>query len=201
MRSSRVSADRLRNAALFALAAFALHQLRYLLAAAAGAGEGATGNGHGYLGAALLLLISISLIVVVKSLVAASSGSVAPPLRLELDRTRKWLSRSLALFAVFAAQELVEATLTVGRSPGLAAVVGHGGWIALPLSLLLGGLLTLALHGLSVVERKVALYSRRTRERPPLVVGRARRAAAPPLAGRALAFGLARRPPPHLLTH
>jgi len=46
-----------------------------------------------------------------------------------------------ALLAVYAGQELLEGELALGHARGLTGVLGSGGWIAVPLSLLFGAAL------------------------------------------------------------
>jgi hypothetical protein len=97
---------------------------------------------------------------------------------------------------VFALQESVEGLLSSGHPHALGAVLGEGGWVALPLSAGFGIVLTLVIDALAVVELRVAQRPARVVPRAPGVVGRAFRSRLVPLTCRALAFGFARRPPP-----
>ena len=69
---------------------------------------------------------------------------------------RVWLLASAALFAIFAGQELLEGLFAGGHAAGVAAVLGGGGWWALPAALAVGGLLALALRARAVVEEALA---------------------------------------------
>ena len=76
--------------------------------------------------------------------VASSGGS---GLRLR----RLWPLASAGLLAIFTAQELVEGLRNGGHPAGVHGVVGHGGWIAVPLAIVLAGLVA----GAAVVARRV----------------------------------------------
>lgn len=163
-----------RTSALIALGALAVHQLRYL------AGGDATSQGHSYLGVLLPLLIVLAASSVVGATVAAvSTGS-------RTGRSASWASCAVALMVIFGAQETAE---------GLAPFA-HGGWIAVPLAIAVGRVISLCLALFRSVERRLVAVRARRVARAPAVVGRARLGCAPPLAGEPLAFGLARRPPP-----
>jgi hypothetical protein len=115
---------------------------------------------------------------------------------------RRALVYALALFAVFSAQELTEGALSAGHPDGLTGVFGQGGWLAVPLALLLGGLAALVAHLLDDVEEELGTAT--PLEKLPLasppsggsLLATARTLT--PLAARTLSFGLARRPPPPL---
>ena len=155
-----------------ALGAFAVHQLRYF---AAGAAEP---PGHAYLGVVLPFLV----------LFAASSALGATAVVLLTGSTARrsagWAFCTAALVLIFGVQETAE---------GLAPF-GHGGWIAVPIAIVVGRIMSLLLAMFESVERRLA--SARTMPRAPAVLGRPRRGHARPLACSPLAFGLARRPPP-----
>jgi hypothetical protein len=103
-----------------------------------------------------------------------------------------------ALLAIYVGQELLEGVIAVGRPAGPAALLAGGGWIALPLALVIGAIAALLAHVLERVERVFAVIhaERPPRTRAPAVRGRALRARAISLLSAPLAFGLARRPPP-----
>jgi hypothetical protein len=66
-----------------------------------------------------------------------------------------WPVLSLLLVAIFASQELAETLLTRGDEHGHAVrelVLGHGLWIAAPVSLVVGAVLALALRGAAAVD-------------------------------------------------
>jgi hypothetical protein len=148
-----------------AVAAFALHELRYVLAPAQ---EVAT-SGHAYVPLVACLVVL---------LFAIAAGELALGLaRARDDGTAEaeprafqaiWVVASAGLVAIFAAQELTEAALAGG--PVTDPFAGGGLW-ALPLALLLGGLVawTLRWAGGAVLT---AARRRRRLPRRPGVAGR-----------------------------
>jgi hypothetical protein len=143
----------LRGAALMPAAALGVHQLRYELAFGADAPRALAQQGHAYLSSLtpwIVLLAGLAL--------GASLGSLAQrwargpeaqdagALSRRAAGVRVWLLASAALFAIFAGQELMEGLLAGGHAAGVAAVLGGGGWWALPAALAVGGLLALVLH-------------------------------------------------------
>jgi hypothetical protein len=184
-------AHNVRLAAILAVGAFALHQLRYLIALGV---TSPAEQGHGYV---IDLLPPIAVLVLAAALATLIRGTEgAAPTRAPL--MRRIAVFSLALFAIYAGQESLEGMMAAGHPAGLAAVFASGGWLALPLALIIGALAALLARALEVVERVIAVsHARRTgRSRPPVVRGRALPARALRLASSPLAFGLARRPPP-----
>jgi hypothetical protein len=185
-----------RIAAVLALGALGLHELRYLVAFGGQAGEELARAGHDYLAliAPALLALSLSFgaaAILMPALLGEGPGRRAP-------FAARWLALSAAMVVVFCAQELAEGALAPGHAAGLAGVFGSGGWLALPLALALGAPGAVLLGGLrragELVARALA---------PPLPGAPAAPPAGPsadpgllPLAALALAFGFARRPPP-----
>lgn len=197
----RAHGDRLvvaRSAALLALGALAVHQLRYLVAFGAGSGEALHREGHGYLLQALPVLVALASATLLATLVMGARERLNRRAAPRPPTPIAGVLYGLALLAIFGAQELAEGALAAGHPAGLEALVGSGAWVAAPLALGLG-------FAAALVERllrrtEVALAARLDRsERPPLApepaapVRSVRRAA---LAELTLAFGLARRPPP-----
>jgi hypothetical protein len=125
--------ETLRTAALVAAGWWAVHQLRYLLAYGGGAGDALQRQGHGYLGSVTPLL-GLLLVLVVGRLVVratfASAGRSVRPQRVAV----LWPLCSVAIFALYSVQETTEGILSAGHPVGLAAIFGHGGWIAVPLA-------------------------------------------------------------------
>jgi hypothetical protein len=181
---------------LLPLAAFAVHQIRYLLGYGHEIGDALTAQGHSYLSVALPVLVAIAGSAVGTVLIGASLGSSAQRRR-RPSVLRCWLACAFALTAIFSVQELVEGALVAGHPAGLEAIFAHGGWIGLPAAAAIGGALTLALAGLAAAEglmakaRPLAFRLRPPRALMPGNLRRVRRLASDPLV-----FGLARRPPP-----
>jgi hypothetical protein len=156
-------------AALMAAAVLTVHQLRYELAYGSRAGPELAAQGHAYLGS-LAPLVAMGLAAAAGLfLVDLTRGGVAghrlsPTLNLPL----LWAAASLALLAIYSSQELAEGFLSSGHPGGLVGVFGHGGLIAVPLSLLLGAVVAICLRGAEAVFTWVASRARvrRPRRRP-----------------------------------
>jgi hypothetical protein len=129
--------DTLRTAALVALAWWAVHQLRYLIAYGGGAGDALNHQGHAYLGPVAPVLGVLLVVVLARALVCAAA---APPGR--SPRAQRlavlWPACSGAIAALYAAQEAMEGVLAAGHPAGVEAIFGHGGWVALPLAVAAG---------------------------------------------------------------
>jgi hypothetical protein len=188
-----------RVAAVLALGGLALHELRYMLGYGGEADAALAHQGHGYMEPLVPTLIALCVALIAAALLAPLLGWTAP------SRGGGALRRAPlyagVLLGVFWAQELAEAALTAAHPGALEALVGHGGWIAIPLAALLGPAAAAATRGLDRVERRLARgRPRALAQRAPLELGsRGAGVATPPLAALALAFGLARRPPPSAL--
>lgn len=63
---------------------------------------------------------------------------------------------------IYCGQELLEGFLAAGHPAGLAGILGHGGWIAAPVAVSVGGALAAALR---LADTAVALTERRSRSR------------------------------------
>lgn len=186
------TAHRVRLAALLAVGAFALHQLRYLIAL--GGSSERLSQAHGYMSDLLAPIAVLILAAVVATLIRGTEG--AAPARAPLARRIAIFTG--ALLAIFVGQESLEALVAMGHPAGPAALLADGGWIALPLALAFGALSALLARLLEGVERVIAFaHTRRPRRsRPPAARGRALPARTLRLSSSPLAFGLARRPPP-----
>jgi hypothetical protein len=162
----------LRGAALMPAAALAVHQLRYRLAFGARAPHELAAQGHAYLTTAapcIVLLAALAIGATLGRLAqrwaagAAASAGRSP----RGTGVRVWLLASLALIAIFTAQELLEGLLASGHPGGLAGAFGAGGWWALPLALLAGAVLALALRAERAAERALAAAHAVVRLRAP----------------------------------
>jgi hypothetical protein len=185
----------LRSAALIALAAFGVHQLRYLLAYGSAAHEELARQGHAYLSQALPVLVSFAVAALAAGLLRVAVGAGARSAIAEPRLRSAFYAASI--FLVFSTQESAEGLLSSGHASGLGAVFAAGGWAALPLSALFGCLCAVLDGGLarleSVVARRRAPLARR---RPPRPEAAPASLALVPRASLPLAFGIARRPPP-----
>jgi hypothetical protein len=191
-----------RAASLLSLAALVVHELRYLLAYGDRAEEALASQGHAYLSDLGGALVTLTLATLLATLLA---GALAPAARRPDQPAGRAFRRTavlyaLALVAIFCAQELTEGAVAAGHPAGLAAVLAHGGWMALPLAWAAGALCSLACLALQGVERTLARGAprRRAPRRPPASAEPHIAPARVPLASLNLAFGFARRPPPLL---
>ena len=186
------------SAALLALGALALHQLRYLLAYGGHAGAELERQGHSYLEFAAPLLIACAVALVMASVVVPALLRLAPTLARDVCGTERAAGYAAALLTVYFAQELSEGLLAGGHPAGLAGVLGGGGWLALPLAMALGAAASIARSWLYRAERRLSTalgqqpLPRAPRRIPTPTLAPVR----PALSSLGLRFGLARRPPP-----
>jgi hypothetical protein len=189
-----------RATALVTLGALAVHQLRYAIAFGGNAGHALATEGHGYLADVLPPLVAVSVAAVAAATVRrALTGRTAA----SIPVWRRAALYAAALVTVFACQELIEGALAAGHPTGVAAVLGDGAWVAIPLALAIGVAAALVSSLLDRAEERIQAFARSA----PLV-RRARSAPSPaiailraPLASLTLAFGFARRPPPLVRIH
>jgi hypothetical protein len=156
--------SRFRAFAVLTGAALALHQLRYLLAYG-GQSEKQLGlQAHAYL--ALIFPLAVVLVAVavlafgVSMLRAhrAMRGEPGLPTGLAL-----WARSSCILLGVYGLQEWLEGELGHGHPSGIGAIVGRGGWWAVPLAIALGALVAWLLKGAASAIELVANRSRTPR--------------------------------------
>jgi hypothetical protein len=142
------------------LCALAVHQLRYYLAFGPQSSARLARDGHAYLGVAEPLVLFVATVgagAFIGRLARAwqLGGAAGPAARPALRRI--WALTAVALVAIYCGQELFEGAVFAGHPAGLAGVVGHGGWIALPLAVGIAGALAALLR---VGEALVALAGR-----------------------------------------
>ncbi len=132
----------LRVTTLLSLGAGCVHELRYLLAYGGDAGRVMDHEGHAYLSVGTPLLGVLVAAALAQLIIRAlgATGSHRPgiaPLR------SLWAAVSAALMLIYSVQELGEGWIAAAHPAGLTGVVGNGGWIALPLTIVVGGLISL----------------------------------------------------------
>jgi hypothetical protein len=162
------------RAAVVPMAAFAVHQLRYLLAFGTGASAELQRQGHSYLHSVapwLVLGLGLAAGAFLSSLGRALSGQTTLP-RYGVSLLGLWLICSVCLIAIYASQELLEGLLVTGHPAGLPGVFGYGGWWAIPAALCVGLVLAALLHGARWLLHEVA--SRRAGVMPTPTGRRAR---------------------------
>jgi len=129
--------------------ALAVHELRFALAG--GAREISAHHGHGYL--ALLEPLTALLTALVLAHLLVRSASQRPTASLAAVRVRRlWPAASLALLAIHASQELLEAALASRPAGELPGVLASGGWVAIPLALAFGAFVAFGLRAARRVE-------------------------------------------------
>ena len=149
---------RLAPVALLPLAAFAVHQLRYMLAFGWNDGAELRMTGHSYLHSVvpwLVLLLALVAGGFLRAIGRALAGQRTLP-RYAVSLTGLWLLCSIALVAIFACQELLEGLFATGHPAGLAGIFGYGGWWAVPAALCVGLVLACVFHGALWVLDEVA---------------------------------------------
>lgn len=196
MSAATSKARGLRQVGLFALGAVAVHQARYGLAIAAGAHETGAAHRHGYLGVLIPAIVGATVAAVCVSLIGAAVSRRLSRARPPDGATERAALYALGLLAVYLCQELAEGLLASGPSGLADAIVGVGGWLVVPLAMVFGAAAALLGGALDRVEARLAGASPPDRPRAPRALGRPRTVTISPLSLRALAFGIARRPPP-----
>jgi hypothetical protein len=169
----------LAHAALLPAAAFAVHQLRYLLAFGGHAGVELQRTGHSYLNSLvpwIVLLLALVAGGFLRALGRAFAGHTSVP-RYTVSLAGMWLACTGCLVAIFCCQEFLEGLFATGHPAGLVGIFGYGGWWAIPAAACVGLVLAAWLHGARWVLQEVA--RRRARGQaawigPALVVPRPR---------------------------
>jgi hypothetical protein len=130
----------LSRGALLVGGAYAVHQLRFLLAYGHDAGRVFGEPGHRYLPFAAAATAVLLLLATLRFAQAVARPSHPQPRRVALRRL--WTENAVALVAIYVGQEGLEGAFTPGHP-----VWEHGGWIVLPLAVLFGGLIAVLLVG------------------------------------------------------
>lgn len=174
---------RLAPAALLPPAAFAVHQLRYLLAYGGNTGRELLSTGHSYLHSVVPWIVLLVALVAGGFLRSLGRGLGGRGTRSgqTISFTGLWLACAACLVVIFAGQEFLEGLFATGHPSGLTGIVGYGGWWAIPVSLCIGLVLAACLYGArwaidGVIRRYGARPPRRRRRlapsrRPILVLG------------------------------
>jgi uncharacterized membrane protein YidH (DUF202 family) len=156
---------RFRTAGALAACAYAVHSLRYTLAYGSHAGTELHRQGHAYLAGAPVLLTGLLALGAGELVRAAARGERAAETRPSL--ARMWVLGAVALMAIFGIQESLEGLLATGHPAGLAAVLGGGGWLAVPLAVAFGLLVAVLDRGARAVLSGTAARLRLAAPRPP----------------------------------
>jgi hypothetical protein len=159
----RSTDPRLRGALLMPVCALGVHQLRYYLAFGAHAQARLAHDGHAYLSNVepfALLAVALALGGFVGRLARGRQRrEPATPDRPRMFRV--WLLCALALLTIYCGQELFEGAFAAGHPAGIAGILGHGGWIAVPIALAVGGVLAATLR---LAETLISFAASRRRD-------------------------------------
>jgi len=142
-----LSVPALRAATALLAGSLAVHELRYALAF--GPDAELAHHGHGYLAHVTAVVGVLSALVLGRALVAVASGQARAP---RMGLRRLWIISSAALLAVHCGQELLEGVFAAGHPSGATGVFGHGGVLAVPLSLAVGGAIALVVRVARAME-------------------------------------------------
>lgn len=165
----------LRRAALLPPAAFAVHQLRYLLAYGGGASAELRETGHSYLHSIVPWLVAVIALTVGGFLVCLGRAFTrhTNTRQFTLSFGGLWVACSAALIGIFVCQELMEGLFATGHPGGLVGVFGFGGGWSVPASACIGLVLAAILHGARWAVERIAHcradrpVARRTDQRSP----------------------------------
>jgi hypothetical protein len=159
LRADRRGAVRaVARAAMVPAAAFAVHQLRYLLAYGGAAGVELQRQGHSYLHSLvpwIVLLFGLAVGGFLTALGRAMSGHRSLP-RYSFSLVGLWLTCSACLLVIYVSQEFLEGLFATGHPAGLAGIFGYGGWWSVPAALCVGLVLAALFHGARWVLAEVA---------------------------------------------
>jgi hypothetical protein len=150
------------RAGLVPVAAFAVHQLRYLLAYGSGAGAELADTGHSYLHSVvpwIMLLVGVSVGAFLWSLGRAAAGRRSPS-RKGLSFLALWLVCAVCLLAIYCTQEFLEGLLATGHPTGIEGIFGFGGLWAIPSAVGVGLVLATILHGAQWTLEQVSRLNR-----------------------------------------
>lgn len=122
------------RAGMIPVAAFAVHQLRFLLAFGSGAGAELKVTGHSYLHSVvpwIVLLIGLSVGAFLRSLGRATTGRRSAA-RHGQTFTVLWLVCAACLLAIYCTQETLEGLFATGHPTGIEGIFGFGGLWSIP---------------------------------------------------------------------
>jgi hypothetical protein len=138
-------------------AALVVHQARYTLAYGTRANSELAAQGHSYLHSVVpwtIFALAVAAMSLLRRLAhAARTGDAGRFARTPFLTT--WAATTGGLIAIYAVQETLEGFVVSGHPGGVAGVVGHGGWWAVPVS----ALVALGVVALMRVARAAVRYA------------------------------------------
>jgi len=156
------------SVAVMPAAAFAVHQLRFLLAFGGHAGLVLERQGHAYLQSLapwVMLLVAAAGGVFLRALGSALKGEYSAP-RYAASFAALWLACAGSLLAIYASQEFLEGLFATGHPAGLIGIFGYGGWWSIPAALAVGLVVAAGFHSARWILREITELSLRNVARP-----------------------------------
>jgi hypothetical protein len=150
------------------VAAFAVHQLRFVLAFGSGAGAELKETGHSYLHSVvpwIMLLVGLSVGGFLWSLGQSAAGRRSASRR-GFSFLNLWLVCASCLLAIYCTQEFLEGLLATGHPTGIEGIFGFGGLWAIPSAIGVGLVLATLMHGASWTLAQVSRRCSGPREAP-----------------------------------
>jgi hypothetical protein len=138
-------------------AAFAVHQLRIVAGYGAGSHEVLGAPGHEYLpllAGVVAVLVAVAALRWGWTLVGAARGRDLGPRGRRASFARNWAGTSVSLIGMYLAQAGLEALIDPTHP-----IWGHGGWTVVPIALVVGALVVLALRGADAAVERAASWS------------------------------------------
>lgn len=156
------------------VAAFAVHQLRFLLAFGGGAGAELRETGHSYFHSVvpwIMLVVGLSVGAFLWSLGRAVSGRRSASGR-GLSFLKLWLVCAACLLAIYCTQETLEGLFATGHPTGIEGIFGFGGLWSIPSAVGVGLVLAVLMFGarwtLDEVSRRCGVRTEHPARRIPL---------------------------------
>lgn len=145
----------LRATAFLLVAALGVHELRYVLAYGQRASDELAHQGHGYL-MTLTPLVGVILAFALGGLLTGLARSGVGERAATVRVRRLWPLATAGLLAIYGTQEVLEGMLSQGHPDGVAAIFTAGGWIAVPLAVVGGLAIALAVRVAELVQHRTA---------------------------------------------
>jgi hypothetical protein len=141
------------------VAAFAVHQLRFVLAFGSGAGAELKETGHSYLHSVvpwIMLVVGLSVGVFLWSLSRAVAGKRSET-KPGLSFFALWLTCASCLLIIYCTQETLEGLFATGHPTGLIGIFGFGGLWSIPSAVGVGLVLASLIYGADWTLEQVSL--------------------------------------------